>query len=58
MTFAQCAQAYIAAHRAAWKNEKHAAQWPYTLKTFAYPVFGDLPVQAVDVGLVMQVIQP
>jgi Phage integrase central domain/Arm DNA-binding domain len=44
MTFQQCAQAYIAAHEAGWKNPKHAAQWPSTLETYAYPVFGKLPV--------------
>ena len=26
MTFQQCAEAYIAAHRAGWKNYKHAKQ--------------------------------
>jgi integrase len=58
MTFKQCAEAYIAAHRAGWRNAKHAAQWPATLETYVYPVMGDLPVQAVDVGLVMKVLQP
>jgi Phage integrase central domain/Arm DNA-binding domain len=58
MTFKQCAEAYIEAHKAGWKNPKHAAQWPSTLATYAYPVFGTLPVQAVDVGMVMQVLEP
>ncbi len=58
MTFRQCAEAYIAAHKAGWKNPKHAAQWPATLQTYAYPVMGDLPVQGVDVGLVMKVLEP
>jgi len=58
MTFKQCGEAYIEAHKAGWKNDKHAAQWPATLKTYAYPVFGDLPVQSVDVGLVMKVLEP
>jgi hypothetical protein len=57
MTFRQCAEAYIAAHQAGWKNDKHAAQWPSTLQTYVYPVMGALPVQAVDVGLVMQVLE-
>ena len=52
MTFRECAKAYIAAHRAGWRNAKHAAQWPATLDAYVYPIFGDLPVQAVDVGLV------
>jgi hypothetical protein len=33
MTFKDCAEAYIAAHKAGWKNPKHAAQWPSTLQT-------------------------
>jgi integrase len=58
MTFRACAEAYIAAHRAGWKNPKHAAQWPATLSAYAYPVFGDLQVQVVDVGLVMKAVEP
>jgi integrase len=58
MTFAECAAGYIAAHRAGWRNEKHAAQWPATLATYVDPVFGNLPVQAVDVALVLRAIEP
>jgi integrase len=58
MTFRQCAEAYIEAHRPSWKNAKHAAQWPSTLETYVYPVFGELPVQAVDVALIMRVLEP
>jgi integrase len=58
MTFRQCAEAYIAAHAPGWKNAKHAAQWPSTLEDYVYPVFGALPVQVIDVGLVMKVLEP
>lgn len=58
ITFAACAERYIASHKAGWRNSKHAAQWPATLATYVYPVFGSLPVQAVDVGLVMKAIEP
>ena len=37
MTFRQCAEAYIAAHRAGWRNPKHAAQWPSTLAKLCLP---------------------
>ena len=30
-TFKECAAAYIEAHRASWKNAKHADQWGNTL---------------------------
>jgi integrase len=58
MTFQQCADAYIAAHRAGWRNDKHAGQWVTTLATYAGPIIGTLPVQAVDTTLVMKVIEP
>ena len=57
-TFRECAESYIAAHKAGWRNEKHAAQWTATLTTYAYPVIGKLSAQAVDLGLVMKVLQP
>jgi integrase len=57
-TFAECAAAYIKAHRAGWKNEKHEAQWETTLATYAGPVFGALPVNAVDTALVMKALEP
>ena len=58
MTFAECANAYIAAHKADWKNAKHASQWANTLETYCGPVFGALPVQAVDTALVCKVLEP
>ncbi|MDX9861252.1 MAG: Arm DNA-binding domain-containing protein, partial [Rhodospirillales bacterium] len=58
MTFKQCAEAYIKAHEAGWQNAKHAAQWTSTLTTYAFPVIGELPVSAVDTGLVMKVLEP
>jgi integrase len=58
MTFKQCAEAYIEAHRAGWRNAKHAAQWQATLTTYAEPIIGRLPVQAIDTALVLKVLEP
>jgi integrase len=58
MTFRGCAEAYIDAHRRSWKNDKHAAQWLATLTTYAYPIFGDLSVQSIDVALVTKALEP
>jgi integrase len=58
MSFDECAAAYIAAHRAGWRNLKHASQWSTTIATYCSPVFGKLPVQLVDVGLVMKAVEP
>ena len=57
MTFRQCAEA-TSPRTGPAGNPKHAAQWPDTLERYVYPVFGDLPVQAVDVGLVMKALEP
>src|SRR5262245_38591880 len=58
ITFRQCAESYIQAHRAGWRNGKHAAQWEATLATYAEPIIGALPVQAVETALVMKIIEP
>lgn len=58
MTFEQSATAYIAAQESGWKSKKHKQQWSNTLDTYAYPVFGNLPVQDIDIALVMKVIEP
>jgi integrase len=58
ITFKQCAEAYVNAHRAGWRNGKHAGQWGATLSTYAFPIIGALPVQAVDTGLVFKVLEP
>jgi integrase len=57
LPFKACAEAYIASHRSGWKSAKHAEQWTNTLTTYTYPILGTLPVQAVDVGLVMKVLE-
>ncbi|MFO0995303.1 MAG: integrase arm-type DNA-binding domain-containing protein [Alphaproteobacteria bacterium] len=57
-TFEECATAYIASHKAGWRNPKHADQWPATLNAYAYPSIGQLPIQAIDVGLVLKVLEP
>lgn len=56
--FDECATAYIEAHRTGWKNAKHADQWSNTLTTYASPIIGKLPVQAIDTALVMRVLEP
>ncbi|HEX2257944.1 MAG TPA: integrase arm-type DNA-binding domain-containing protein [Afifellaceae bacterium] len=58
ISFRQCAERYITAHEAAWRNDKHRAQWRSTLAAYCYPAFGDLPVAAVDTGLVLKVLEP
>jgi hypothetical protein len=58
ITFRECAERHIASHEAAWRNAKHRAQWRSTLSTYAHPVIGELPVSAIDTGLVLKVLEP
>jgi integrase len=58
ITFAKCAEDYIQSHRAGWRNAKHAQQWENTLATYAQPIIGALPVQAIDTTLVYNVLKP
>ena len=57
ITFRQAAEEYIEAHQSGWRNAKHAAQWPATLETYAYPIIGTLSVQQIDAGLVRRVLE-
>jgi hypothetical protein len=57
MTFGQCCEKYIEAHRSDWKNAKHAGQWDATLRThctFLWP----LDVASIDTVLVMKCLEP
>jgi Phage integrase family len=58
LTFKDAAAAYMATHRVAWKNDKHAAQWPATLKNYAYPIVGDLPLQLIDTKNKIWIVPP
>ena len=47
-TFKECSAQYIESRSAGWKNPKSKQQWTNTLKTYADPVIGDLPVNMVS----------
>ncbi|MGH7098820.1 MAG: tyrosine-type recombinase/integrase [Stellaceae bacterium] len=57
-TFREAAEEFIARNEAAWKNAVHRQQWRSTLETYVYPALGELPVAAIDTGLVVQVLDP
>ena len=57
-SFRQCVGEFIAAHEAAWRNRKHCRQWHNTLATYAFPVMGDQPVDAIGTDEVLCALQP
>jgi integrase len=57
LTFDQCVASYLAAHRPKWRSVRHSQQWERTLRDYASPLIGRLPVAAVDTALVVKVLQ-
>ena len=58
MTFDACTRIYIDAHRASWRNPKHAQQWENTLAAYASPIFGQFAVGEIDTALVIKALEP
>jgi integrase len=58
LTFDAATAAYIAAHRAGWRSPQHVRNWQNSLATYASPILGPLPVQNIDTGLILRVLQP
>jgi hypothetical protein len=56
-TFKQCAEELMASRQAGWRNAKHRFQWRNTLKTYAYPLIGALPIGDISTDLVLRVLQ-
>jgi integrase len=57
-SFEATADEYITAHKAGWKSEKHGKQWRATLEAYAFPLFGDKPVDTITVDHVLEALTP
>src|SRR5262249_21341883 len=57
-TFKECADAYVAAHEAGWRNGKSGAQWRQSLRDHVFPKLGTLPVTDIDTAAVLSALQP
>jgi hypothetical protein len=56
-TFEECAQAYIDEHWNVW-SEKHRAQWPSSLKRYAYPTIGQLKIPEIKPSHIHDLLKP
>src|SRR5258708_9591932 len=56
-TFEQCAQAYVDEHWNSW-SEKHRAQWPSSLKAYAYPTIGHLTIAEIKPSHIHDLLKP
>lgn len=58
VTFDEAARRWHDSKRHEYRNDKHAAQVLTTITTYASPVIGGLPVSAITLAHVMQVLEP
>lgn len=57
-TFRVATERHLAMNESGWRNAKHRQQWDNTLKTYAFPTIGDLPVQEITAQHVIDVLAP
>ena len=57
-TFGEAAATVIELHRPNWRNAKSVIAWESTLKAYAYPKIGDMPVDAIEPADVMRCLLP
>jgi integrase len=58
MTFQQCAEGFIRDNEREWSSARHRDDWRVSLRNYAYPILGPLPVGAIDTPLVLKVVKP
>ena len=58
ITFDAAATTYIASQERSWRSRHHAHEWVRSLKDYASPTFGRLPVSAIDTDLILQALKP
>ena len=57
-TFKVAAEALVASKRPGWRNAKHGDQWLSSLKAYAFPLVGDMPVSRIGTDDVLRVLRP
>lgn len=57
-TFRKAAELVHKEHEKVWRNGKHQNQWLATLKTYAFPKMGALPVSEIEGPLIRDVLAP
>jgi integrase len=58
VTFDHAADRYLSAKTREFRNAKHAAQWGSTLRAYASPVIGSLPVADVTLPHIVSILEP
>ena len=58
VTFRDFALTCIEDKQSEWSSNKHATQWTYTLEKFAFPVIGDMALDAIDTDDMLKILTP
>ena len=57
-TFEQAAAAVLKQKRGGWRNPKHAADWPTSLRSYAFPLIGDKLVSDITSADLLLILSP
>ena len=57
-TFAEAAMRLLEQKRAGWRNPRHAREWMSSLRRFAFPRIGKMPVSEVTSADVLEILTP
>lgn len=58
LIFEEAAERVHASQKPGWKNAKHGGQWINTLRTYAYPHIGRMPVDRITTPQILKVLEP
>lgn len=57
-TFSEFAEEFISSHEAQWENAKHIDQWRNTLRDYANPIIGKIPIDQIGTDHILQILSP
>jgi integrase len=58
ITFDKAVELFLVGNEVGWKNQKHRLEWRTSLRVYATPVIGTLPVGSIDTSHVTKVLDP
>ena len=58
ITFDKAVELFLVGNEVGWKNQKHRLEWRTSLRVYASPIIGTLPVGSIDTSHVTKVLDP
>ena len=57
-TFRECTKEFIVCHSRSWKSYKNTLSWEASLRTYAYPYFGNIFVREISTQHILEALEP